>query len=45
MEQIEREHRYAAAAASSEDTKVYNFTPDDLLFRDDISIDWEIEEE
>ena len=44
MEQIEREYRYAAAASGSSDIKVYNFTPDDLLFRDSISIDWEIEE-
>ena len=43
MEKIEREHQYAAAASGGSQ-RVFNFTPDDLIFRDTISIDWEIEE-
>lgn len=43
MNKIEREERYMASIAGNSGT-IFNFTPDDLVFRDDINIDWEIEE-
>lgn len=43
MVQVEREHSYAAPSAG-DGSMDYNFTPDDLIFRDTISFDWLIEE-
>ncbi|WP_203296804.1 SIMPL domain-containing protein [Luteirhabdus pelagi] len=43
MQQVERENRYPIAMASSADNTVFNFTPDDLLFRDTITVEWLIE--
>ncbi len=43
MELIEQKHRYAAEAASNENFQSFNFTPDDLTFRDNITIEWSIE--
>jgi uncharacterized protein YggE len=43
MQQVERENRYPVAMASSSDNEVFNFTPDDLLFRDTITIEWLID--
>jgi uncharacterized protein len=41
MELVEKRHTYAAAAmASGDDTKSFNFTPDDLIFRDSLTIIW-----
>jgi len=43
MEQIERQQRYASAMAADGE-RVFNFTPDDLIFRDTITIYWVVEE-
>lgn len=43
MELIEQKHRYAATAAPNDDFQSFNFTPDDLTFRDNITVEWSIE--
>lgn len=42
MEQLENIHPYAfkAAGQSYEDNKIYNFTPDDLIFKDNILFEY-----
>ncbi len=41
MELVEKRHTYAAAGMSSgDDTQSFNFTPDDLIFRDSLTIIW-----
>jgi uncharacterized protein len=42
MEQVETEHRYAASSAGS-NSRIFNFTPEDLIFRDSVTITWGIE--
>ena len=44
MELIEQKHQYAEAAVASGDFQSFNFTPDDLVFRDTITIEWSIEQ-
>ena len=44
MELVEKRHTYAAAAMKSEDeSQSFNFTPDDLIFRDSLTIIWIVE--
>ena len=44
MELVEKRHTYAAAAmASEDDSQSFNFTPDDLIFRDSLTIIWIVE--
>ncbi len=44
MELVEKKHTYAAAAiASGDDSQSFNFTPDDLIFRDALTIIWIVE--
>ncbi|QHL88292.1 DUF541 domain-containing protein [Nibribacter ruber] len=43
MEQIEREQVYAAEAVAAGGSVPFNFTPDDLIFRDTITVTWIID--
>ncbi len=43
MELIEQKHNYASAAVASDDFESFNFTPDDLIFRYTITMEWSIE--
>ncbi len=43
MELVEKRHKYAAAMAASDDFQTFNFTPDDLIFRDVVTIIWTVE--
>ncbi|MGV3541197.1 MAG: SIMPL domain-containing protein [Rufibacter sp.] len=43
MEQIEREQVYADLASAANEELPFNFTPDDLLFRDTVMITWLLE--
>jgi uncharacterized protein YggE len=43
MELVEKRHKYAAAMAASDDFQTFNFTPDDLIFRDALTIIWIVE--
>jgi uncharacterized protein len=44
MELVEKRHSYAAAAMASGDySQSFNFTPDDLIFRDALTIIWIVE--
>jgi len=43
MELIERRQKYASAMASSDEMQSFNFTPDDLIFRDTVTMEWIIE--
>jgi len=43
MELIERRQKYSAAATSGDEIQSFNFTPDDLIFRDTVTMEWIIE--
>ncbi|MBO9703125.1 MAG: SIMPL domain-containing protein, partial [Sporocytophaga sp.] len=43
MQLVERRHEYSSAMASSDGGESFNFTPDDLTFRDSVTITWNIE--
>jgi len=43
MQLVERRHEYSASLASGDGGESFNFTPDDLTFRDSVTITWNIE--
>lgn len=43
LELVEKQHRYASSMAATDAIQTFNFTPEDLVFRDAITIIWVVE--